>query len=211
MKEKYRLRITLLVVTILALILSAIGATATWKDFILHHIATVLFIVWLARYHRRLGFDDVSFVMMFVFVIGHVVGARYLYSDVPYDQWSEDFLGFSIDSTFGFERNHYDRLIHFLFGFLFQRPVRQLLDRKIDCRPWICTLLAIVSIGSFGAIYEVVEWSIAALLSPETADKYNGQQGDMWDAQKDMALAYLGASLIACVKLGRSRATSPSQ
>ncbi|MEM7262333.1 MAG: DUF2238 domain-containing protein, partial [Planctomycetota bacterium] len=124
-----------------------------------------------------------------------------------YNEWSESLLGFHINDTFGFECNHYDRVLHFLFGLLFQRPVRQILDRWIDCRPWIMTLLAVVVIGSMGGFYEVLEWGIAATLSPETAEKYNGQQGDMWDAQKDIALAYLGAALIACIKAGRASAT----
>lgn len=207
MKSKHRLRAILLVATIVGLLVSAIGSLASTSDFILHHIATVVFIAWLVKYHQRLGLDDVSFVMIFVFVALHIVGARYLYSNVPYNEWSESLLGFNLNEFFGFERNHFDRVIHFLFGFLFQRPVRQILDRWIDTRGWILTLLAIVTIGSMGAIYEVIEWGIAATLSPETAENYNGQQGDMWDAQKDMALAYLGAALIACVRAGRAPAT----
>lgn len=52
---------------------------------------------------------------------------------------------------------------------------------------------------SSSLIYEWVEWLLAMGLSPEQAEAYNGQQGDMWDAHKDMLLALLGGMLGAVV------------
>jgi len=60
-------------------------------------------------------------------------------------------------------------------------------------------LLAFMTILSMSMIYEVFEWSISIFLSPEDAEAYNGQQGDYWDAQKDMALASLGAFIVVII------------
>lgn len=201
-----RYRWALLLIGFVALVVSFVNASPRWGDTVLHHIPTVALVGGLVYLHRRLGLDDLSYTFIFVFVAAHILGARYLYSNVPYEQWSQELFGFSIDSFFGFERNHYDRCVHFLSGLLLQRPIRQALDCYVVCRPWLCTALAIVVIVGVGALYEVCEWGIAVLLAPETAERYNGQQGDMWDAQKDMALAFLGALCAASSKLGRAPA-----
>lgn len=54
---------------------------------------------------------------------------------------------------------------------------------------------AILFVPAVGGLYEIFEWSLTLALAPEDAGAYKGEQGDMFDAQKDMALAGLGAIL----------------
>ncbi len=127
----------------------------------------------------------------------HILGARYLYSNVPYDDWANRFLGISISEHFDWNRNHYHRAVHFMFGILMMLPLTDLAPRAFESRRTHRAVWAFLLIMTISAIYEIVEWLIAILMSPDAAEKYNGQQGDMWDAQKDMALAMLGSFVSA--------------
>ena len=92
-------------------------------------------------------------------------------------------------------KTHYDRLVHFAHGLLLLQPMCELVKRWMP----ISGVRAIVVAGAFLAVlstvYELIEWLIAVVMDPEAAERYNGQQGDLFDAQKDMALALLGTWL----------------
>jgi putative membrane protein len=145
--------------------------------------------------------------MVVAFLLLHVVGARYLYSNVPYDDWSERLLGLRINDQIGFERNHYDRLVHFAFGILFVLPVWEFAEQRLHLRtPWPA-IAAVCFVLAASAVYEIAEWGVAMIFAPDWADAYNGQQGDVWDAQRDMALAWAGSMLsAAAVGAWRKRA-----
>jgi putative membrane protein len=136
-----------------------------------------------------------SFALVIAFLLLHLVGARYLYSNVPYDEWSQKILGFSIDERMGFERNHYDRLVHFCFGLLLAYPLWELFARHARLGGWWPGVLAICVVLAAGTVYELVEWTTAMTFAPDWAEAYNGQQGDVWDPQRDMAFAAVGAIL----------------
>jgi putative membrane protein len=104
-------------------------------------------------------------------------------------------FNFDCNSFFGFERNHYDRLVHFSFGVLLLASSRDLIMRLSKFNTKQALLVALLSIQAFSMLYELFEWGIAISLSEGAADSYNGQQGDMWDAHKDMALAMIGSVL----------------
>lgn len=125
----------------------------------------------------------------------HLIGARWIYSYVPYDQWTEWLTGQTLSAWMGWERNHYDRLVHFASGVLFVPPVEELLQRSGLQGRWLAAFLSISVVLAIGAAYEVAEWQVAVIFAPEYAEAYNGQQGDLWDPQKDLALAGLGAVL----------------
>jgi putative membrane protein len=95
----------------------------------------------------------------------------------------------------GFERNHYDRLVHFCFGLLFVHPLWELFALHVRVGGWWPGVLAVCVVLAASAVYEIGEWATAMTFAPDWADAYNGQQGDPWDAQKDMALAAAGAIL----------------
>lgn len=139
--------------------------------------------------------DSVSrlaWLSIFLFLIFHEIGAHYTYSNVPYDQWLRTLFGLSLDQQFSFERNQYDRWVHFLYGLLLFPLMKDLVK---SC------LLPVMLILSHSAFYEIVEWLAVVLFPGELGDSYLGAQGDIWDAQKDMVLALLGASIASSLSM----------
>jgi putative membrane protein len=177
-------------------------------DQLLHHLPTGLAIGLLAVDIRKRMLVTSSFVGICIFIWIHILGARYTYSHVPYDAWCEQILGSSPKAWFGFERNHYDRFVHFSFGALCTWPVGQLLERFFRIRRGWSMTLGVVVVLAIGGFYEIIEWIIGATMSPESAEAYNGQQGDVWDPQKDMAVAILG-SLLSCAIVALCAPRSP--
>jgi putative membrane protein len=98
-----------------------------------------------------------------------------------------------LQETFDLSRNHYDRIVHFLFGLLIAYPFRELLLRAAGVRQEWSYLLAVVTVLGFSGFYEALEGGVAVLVSPELGAAYLGTQGDEWDAQKDTAVAFGGA------------------
>jgi putative membrane protein len=139
-----------------------------------------------------------------LFLLLHTLGGRYIYSYVPYDIWARAVSGHDISETFGFARNGYDRLVHFAFGALLTAPFAQVARRYGALRMGWSLTFAFVSVGFVGAIYEIFEWLLSVVAAGQTADWYNGQQGDIWDPQKDMGIAQMG-SLLALIWLRFAR------
>lgn len=167
------------------------------EQLLLQHILTVIGIILLAVATVGPKLSNLSFACLIGFLWLHIIGARWIYSFVPYDDFAQMISGVTISETFGWQRNHYDRLVHFASGLLWVAPGSELLQRACGMRPLAAVLLAISLVLSIGAIYEILEWQIATMLSPAQAAAYNGQQGDVWDPQKDMAFAGLGAVISA--------------
>jgi putative membrane protein len=190
-------RAWLLIITLALMSLSFTTTRATLLDVVMHHVGTLLGLGWLVWLDRRSRLSNLSCVLIFCYVMVHMLGAHYLYSNVPYDRWSETVFGTSISEMFGWERNHYDRLVHASFGALgyvpFLEIVRRSLPRSAGAPAWWPPAIAIGIVALVGHLYEIVEWLVGVMFAPETAENYNGQQGDMWDAQKDMAIALAGA------------------
>lgn len=163
------------------------------KELLLQHVPTLFMLAGLVVARRRGWVSPASVSLVLLFMMLHLLGARYLYSYVPYDDWSYWLLDERISDRFGFTRNHYDRVVHFAFGLLLVYPAREFLDRQWPIVGPTSGWLAFQFILASSALYEIGEWAIAVTLAPDWAEHYNGQQGDMWDAQKDMALAAAGA------------------
>lgn len=138
------------------------------------------------------------------FLLLHTLGGRYIYSNVPYDQWFAALGLPTPGEVFGLQRNSYDRFVHFSFGVLMVPPFMAVLMRHVGVRPRIAAYVAVEFVMAGSAFYEIFEWVLTIVMAGE-ADAYNGQQGDMWDAQKDMALATLGAVVAALPKFVRGR------
>jgi putative membrane protein len=169
----------------------------------MHTALTVLALgaLWAWRQHLALSRRDHALIMLFLAL--HTVAARWLYSNVPYDPWLQAWLGFSLDHWMGWQRNQFDRLVHLAWGLCLTPPIHSWARARIASEARQATVVAVCAIMVSGLCYEWFEWLVAVVLSPEEAEAYNGQQGDIWDAHKDMLLATLGA-LIWVPKLWRA-------
>ena len=159
----------------------------------LHGSLTVIGLVWLVVHNRRWPIRDGDFAAICFFMIVHSIAARWLYSNVPYDAWLRTAFDWSPQAAFAWERNHADRLIHLLFGLCFTAALCRFLRQHWSLTVRQSYWLGILLVMSISLVYEWFEWAIALTLSPENAEAYNGQQGDLWDAHMDMLLATIGA------------------
>ena len=162
---------------------------------LMQHVPTVLAAFLLAYLSNRFTISRFSFSSIIVFLCLHTLGARYLYSYTPYDVWSEYLLGINISESFGLQRNHYDRVVHFSYGLLLAIPIQEFERRHLRLSVAISSVLAVECILATSACYELLEWLVAITFTPKWADQFLGMQGDIFDAQKDMALATAGAVL----------------
>ena len=149
----------------------------------------------LAATWRWHAFSRASYVLLFLFLCLHTIGAHYTYAEVPYDAWMQRLTGRTFNSMVGWERNNFDRVVHFAYGLLLAYPVRELLLRTWNLRGFPGYFFALDLTMSSSMLYELIEWAAAAVFGGELGMAYLGTQGDVWDAHKDMALASLGAAL----------------
>lgn len=146
---------------------------------------------WLALTYRRFRFSNASYVALAVFLLMHEVGAHYGYDEAPV------FAGWE---GWGWSRNPYDRVVHAAFGVLGAVPIRELLVRKAGLRGFVASQVTLAEIGASSLVYELIEWAYAKAANPNAVPMFLGAQGDPWDAQKDMANAFVGG-LVACLLL----------
>jgi putative membrane protein len=175
---------------------------STW---LLENLLAVALVGVLALTYRRFPFSRISYTLFFVFLALHEVGAHYTYALVPYDALWQRWFGFSLNEALGFQRNHFDRLIHFAYGLLLAYPIREIFLRIADVRGFWGYFLPLDLTMSTSMIYELIEWGAAELFGGELGQSYLGTQGDVWDAHKDMALASLGALVAMGITLAINR------
>ena len=187
------MRIAWIGIFLAVLIWSGIGP----KDFItwcLEVAPAVLggIILWFTR--ERFPLTSLVYVLILVHCVILMVGGHYTYAEVPLGEWLRELVDGS--------RNNYDKLGHFVQGFVPVMIARELMIRLevFNSAPWrdffiVCFCLA------FSAFYELIEWWVA-LLSDEAADAFLGTQGYVWDTQSDMGWALFGA-VLALVLLGK--------
>lgn len=196
--------ITLLVLSF-AIILASIHPLE-FEAYLLHQIGTVFMLAVLVITMWKIGISFSSFYLYLLFLLIHIIGAHYLYSYVPYNEWLISLFNFNLNEYLGWSRNMYDRLVHFAYGLLlypfFYRCFQVWLP---NAKPLTLFLLVIQFVMASSMFYELIEWWIAMGLSPEDAENYNGQQGDVWDAHKDMFLATIGAILIGIFQLYKEK------
>ena len=170
-------------------------------DWWLENAAALTFIAILGTTYRRLPLSDLSYALIFVYLSMHEWGAEYKYSDVPLGEWMKPWLGTT--------RNHYDRVMHFSYGLLLAYPMQEWFMRVVGVTSRWRYLLPVESTLAFSACYEMLEALAASVLTPERGEEFVGMQGDIWDSQKDMFMAGVGAVtamiLIAAVRTVRDR------
>ena len=163
------------------------------QDWLLENILLVPVIVILAWGYRKRLFSRISYTPIFIFLCLHETGAHYTYEKVPYDAWWQSLTGSTFNEMMGWHRNHFDRLVHFLYGLLIAYPVREIFLRVARVRGFWAYFFPLEFTMATSAFFELVEWVAAVIVGQELGQAYLGTQGDIWDAQQDMALASLGA------------------
>ncbi len=174
--------LTLCAIYVATLFFSMITPTswAVWGAEIIPVLA--VFALILITY-PKFQFSRTAYILMFVWLIMHTIGARYTFAEVPFD-WFNDLIGS--------DRNHYDRVAHFSIGF-YAYPIAEFLYRKGHCNAFLASLFGLFALMSVAASYEIIEWWYAELAGGDEGIAFLGSQGDIWDAQKDMLCDTLGA------------------
>ncbi|HET9680043.1 MAG TPA: DUF2238 domain-containing protein [Gammaproteobacteria bacterium] len=176
----------LLLICVAVLIWSGIDPRdrMTW---VLEVFPAVVGIGILMALYQRFRFTSLVYVLVALHAIVLIVGGHYTYAHVPLGEWVAD--------LFEIERNHYDRLGHFMQGFVPALIAREVLLRVTPLRRggWLFGLVVAVALA-ISAFYEFIEWWVA-LLSEQAAESFLGTQGAVWDTQWDMFLAFCGAIL----------------
>lgn len=184
--EKKRKQYLQLLFWAFVIIWVALGIKPVYRsDWFLENILVFLALPFTLFVHRRYPLTAFSYTLIFVFLVLHSIGAHYTYSEVPVGRLISDWLGW--------ERNHYDRLLHFLFGFLLAMPIFELLRKKVSRKTDAIFIFAVCVVVLVGVLYEFMEWAAAVVVAPEAGTAFLGTQGDEWDAQKDLLLNFLGA------------------
>ncbi len=168
------------------------------NNWALENIPIVLFLICLIFTYKKFKFSNLSYTLIFIFLCLVSIGAYYSFTEVPFGLWIQKF--------FGSTRNNYDRIAHFAFGLLLAYPVKELFIKIISTKGKWSYYLPFELILALSAIFEVIEWIIVVILAdPSAGATYLGMQGDIWDAQKDMGLAGLGAAITMIIAAIRNK------
>lgn len=154
-------------------------------------ILPALLVAGLIAMHRWMPLSTASYVLITGFLSLHTIGVHYTYAEVPIGAW--------MDQSLHLGRNHFDRVVHFSFGFLLAYPMEEAFRLLAHARGWLLYYLPVMTVLGLSGLWEILESWVASSVHPELGITYLGSQGDLWDAQKDMAAAFYGALL--CVIL----------
>lgn len=160
------------------------------KDFytwVLEVLPALIALILLLITQRKFRFTNLAYVLILVHCIILMVGGHYTYAEVPLFNWLKD--------VFDLDRNNYDKVGHFAQGFIPAIVAREILIRNkvVENKYWLITFVISICLA-ISAIYELIEWLVAAL-SDEAAESFLGTQGYVWDTQSDMAWALIGILL----------------
>ncbi len=158
---------------------------ATWWAENLPIFITVFLLV---ATFRKFRFSNFSYFLIWFFLCYHTIGGHFTFERVPFD---------FVSNLFGWERNNFDRIGHFLVG-VFAYPAAELFFRKKWTNNiWASMAVGVFALGFWAALYEIIEAGYAIFYGGDSAVNFLGSQGDPWDAQKDMLLDILGALAIS--------------
>lgn len=154
------------------------------QDWLLENVLVFIFFPFIFWMDRKHNYTLLSVILLLIFASLHSLGSHYTYAEMEHFN--------AITYFFDFERNHFDRLVHFLFGLLTFRMLFEMIASSTNTvkTALFFTFTMVVFIST---IYEMLEWLAAVILHPELGMAFLGTQGDIWDAHKDTALAMLGA------------------
>lgn len=167
--------------------------TPDLKNWALENTLTLSLVIFLVAFYNIFRFSDLSYTLIFLYLLLHMYGSQYQYADNPFGEWLKE----QINQP----RNQYDRIVHLGFGLLLAYPMHEVLLNGLKVRRFFSYLLPMEIILSLSALYELVEWIVADLVfnDHQRGMDFLGMQGDIWDAQKDIGLALAGAVIAILV------------
>ncbi|BDR19847.1 DUF2238 domain-containing protein [Vibrio diabolicus] len=172
------------------------NSRAVWFAEIIPAIG-ILVAIWVISI--RYQFSNTAYLLMFIWLCLHTIGAKYTFSEVPFD-WFNDMIGS--------DRNNFDRVAHFSIG-LYAYPIAEYLIHKNKFNKTFSCWFALFAIMSLAAGYEIIEWWYAELAGGDEGIAFLGSQGDIWDAQKDMLCDTVGAALSLFLMSAQRRFSQP--
>ncbi len=182
---------SLLMLLILAVSFTMTGDRMTW---LLETLPVMIALPLLWTTHKRYPLTSLLYGLIFLHCVVLIYGGIYTYAKTPF--------GFVLQDWLGTMRNPYDKIGHFVQGFVPAMIAREILLRGDHVKgPWLRSFLIICVVMFISSFYELLEWWVA-LLSGESAEAFLGTQGDPWDTQSDMGFALLG-SICALLLLSR--------
>jgi putative membrane protein len=167
------------------------------QNWVLANVLPFLFVGLLAATHRKYPLSNISYVLITLFLTLHTIGVHYTYAQVPFGYW--------LEAALELNRNHFDRIVHFCFGLLLTYPMGEAFVLLANVRGALVYYLSLITPVGLSGIWEIIESWVAQIVSPQLGDAYLGSQGDVWDAQKDIAAAFYGAVLCVLLMLAIRR------
>lgn len=164
-------------------------------DWALENFFPVALLVSTIAIYPWIKLSRLAYYLIFFYLFVQSYGGHWTYALTPPFNWLRD--------EYHLGRNHYDRLAHFMLGFLMAIPIREILLRYvIASRRWLAFITAAIVLA-IGAFYEFLEWWTSLLVSPELGDAFLGTQGDIWDSHWDMFLALAGSVIALAIFMKR--------
>ncbi len=170
-------------------------------DWALENVLVAVFAIIMAFSYKKFPLSRVSYTLIFIFLSLHEIGAHYTYAEVPYDDFLMTYFNFSLNDFTGWERNNFDRMLHFLYGLLLAYPIKEYYYRVADASGFWGYFFPLELTMASSMMFELFEWGASELFGGELGMAYLGAQGDMWDAHKDMAFASLGAFIAMSITM----------
>jgi putative membrane protein len=151
------------------------------------NVLPLLFVATLVVTYRTFPLSNTSYVLITVWLTLHTIAVHYTYPKVPIGLW--------LDRWFDFHRNHFDRIVHFSFGFFLTLPLVEIFRRRCNTTGWLLPYVVVMTVLGFSAFWEIIEAWVGQIAHPDLERALVGHQGDMWDPQRDMASAFYGSLL----------------
>lgn len=162
----------------------ALGISPVSREvWIAEVIPVVIIFLFLVVSYNTFRLSNLAYALLSIWIFCHTVGGHYTFANVPFG-WVSDLIGS--------ERNHFDRVGHFVIGF-YAFAMAEWLLRKKYCGLKLALFFSLFFIMSVAAAYEIIEWWYAVAEGGDAGVEFLGSQGDIWDAQKDMLSDTLGA------------------
>lgn len=157
------------------------------QDWFIENILIFMYSIYAIFTYNKSTYNNTSYFCIFLFLLLHSYGAMYAYTQNP--------VGEYFQNSYHLKRNPYDRIVHFSFGFLVAYPLYYIFKNKLAVHTKWQYILPVNIITTLACVFELIEWTVAALTTKETGETYVATQGDVWDAHKDIALAIVGATI----------------